>query len=215
MASQCQVADWPTHKKTCGDGGSPTHLKLVQRLVANDHLMHEVQLFCVLALDLINTPGNALNSCLVIAVDTDTPADLVAYLQVTMNGGEPDPNASYILHTESMEKQPAASHCTARIREEHEQHRAILAAGGAGDWPVVMLVLTSEGSTILEITYPIDPQAMEEARERRPWVYYTGMSGNLTVQMTEATLREKLNHLIVQDKSNQHLLRTKKPRTNN
>ncbi|KAJ6478807.1 hypothetical protein C8R47DRAFT_1138228 [Mycena vitilis] len=212
-SKECQVSDWPTHKKTCKDGGSPTHLKLVQRLVANDHLMYQIQLFCVLALDLLNTPGNALDSCLVISVNTNMPADPGAYLQAMINGGGPDPNAAHVLHIETMEKQPVASHCTSRVREEYEEHRAILTAAGAGDWPLVMFVFTSEGSTVLEAPYPIDPQAMGEARERRPWTYYSGMSGNVSIPMTEANLREKLNNHILQDKSNQHLLRTKKANT--
>ncbi|KAJ6557870.1 hypothetical protein B0H19DRAFT_1261457 [Mycena capillaripes] len=206
---ECQVADWRTHKQTCVDGGSPTHLKLVKRLVANDSLMFSIQLFSILALDLLNNPGNALDSCLCIAVDTNMPADPSAYIQALINGGKKDPTASFVLHIGSLEKQPAASYCTSKTREEHKQMRAGCAAVGIGDWPVVMLVFNNDGSTILEVPYPIDPQAMGEVRERRPFVVHSGLSGTVSVPMTEESIREGLNNFILMDKSNQFLLRTK------
>ncbi|KAJ7665904.1 hypothetical protein DFH06DRAFT_1127096 [Mycena polygramma] len=132
--------------------------------------MYQIQLFSVLALDLIENPGHALENCLVVAVNTNTPADPAAYLHAIITGGKQDANASFVLRVKSIEKKPAASHCTPKTREEHEKVRAILAAGGLGDWPVVMLVFTSEGLSILQIPYVIDPQAMQEALERRPSV---------------------------------------------
>ncbi|KAJ7489625.1 hypothetical protein B0H11DRAFT_2011811 [Mycena galericulata] len=209
-SKECQVADWRTHKATCADGGSPTHLKLAKRLVANDSLMFEIQLYSILALDLVNNPANALDNCLCIAVDTNMPADPSAYFQAMLQGRTlTGSDASFVLHVRTMEKQPAASHCTPKIREDRESVSADLAKAGMGDWPVVILVFTSDGATILQVPYPIDPQAMGEARERRPSVIHSGLSGTVSLPMTEEGIREGLNNHIRMDKSNRFLLRTK------
>jgi len=207
---ECQVANWHTHKKTCADSGSPTHAKLAKRLVANDPLMHEIQLYSILALDLIKNPGNALDHCLCIAVDTNMPADPMAHLQATLNlnGMKLGSDALFVLHISSMEK-PTASHSSLKAREEHAKVREVLAKMNMGDWPVVMLSFTSEGTTILEVSYPIDPQAMGEAREHRPAVLHSGLSGTVSIPMTEENIRQSLNNHILMDKSNQFLLRTK------
>jgi hypothetical protein len=107
-----------------------------------------------------------------------------------ISGQKQGPDASFILHIGSLEKKPATSHCTPKIREEQEKQRAMLAIMDRADWPAVILVFTSEGSTVLEIVYVIDPQAMGEAREQRPFVLHSGLSGTVSIPMTEENIRE-------------------------
>ncbi|KAJ7151991.1 hypothetical protein C8R46DRAFT_1121707 [Mycena filopes] len=207
-SKECQVSDWPTHKEACADRGSSTHLKLTKRLVANNILMYQVQLYAILDLDLLNTPANTLEQCLSIAVDTDMPANPMAQLQAQLRG-EVNPDSTYLLWVRTMEKKPIDEHSTPAARERQRSLHAELTRDGMGDWPVVLLVFTSAGSTILEIPYAIDPQAMQHCREKRPSVQMSGISGRVEIPLSRECAREDLNNLTLMDKSNQYLLRTK------
>ncbi|KAJ7121407.1 hypothetical protein C8R44DRAFT_786237 [Mycena epipterygia] len=206
---ECQVSDWRTHKEICADGASPAHLKLSKRLVANDNLMFEIQLHAILSLGLVDNPANDKDSCLAVEVNTTMPADPQAYLRAMLNGETLGPDASFILYIASMEKKPLIAPSTPKIREEQERMRTMLGVAGMGDWPVVIIVFTGGGSAVLEVPYAIDPQAMQHARERRPSVLHSGLSGTVTVPMSEETIRENLNNHILMDKSNRFLLRRK------
>ncbi|KAJ7488135.1 hypothetical protein FB451DRAFT_732577 [Mycena latifolia] len=191
-SKECQAADWKTHKETCADTTSPVHLKLTKRLVANDSLMFEVQLYAILALGLLENPENDRVSCLYIEVNTSMPADPFAHLQAMINGTPLGADPSFVLHIVSMEKKPLMAHSTAKMREDQERLRAALAVRGIGTWPVVLLVFSSDvpDSMTLEVPYGIDPQAMQRVRERKPVILNSALSGKVSVPLTEETIRE-------------------------
>ncbi|KAJ7175132.1 hypothetical protein C8R43DRAFT_976025 [Mycena crocata] len=205
---ECQTTDWKTHKEACADSGSPTHIRLTKRLVANDSLMFEIQLVAILALDLLEHPANALENCLSVEVNTNMPADPLAHLKAMMNDQDLGRNELYVLHIASMKKESADAH--AKLREDRDRLKAGLTAAGLGGWPVVMLVFTSNGATALEVPYLIDPQAMERVRNRTPFQIKSSLSGDVEIPLTEEDTREILNNNIRMDKTNRFLLRTKK-----
>ncbi|KAJ7021972.1 hypothetical protein C8F04DRAFT_1139429 [Mycena alexandri] len=207
-SKQCQLADWPTHKAACSDRGSADHLKLTKRLLANDILMYHLQLYAILELDLVDRPANALDHCLYVAVDTEMPADPMGHLQASLKG-QVNPDPTYILWVRHIEKKPIVEHASSAARDSHRAFKASLSATGMSDWPVVLLVFTSDNLVILEIPYAIDPRPMQHCREKRPSTYVSGISGRVELPLSKETVREDLNNCILMDKSNQYLLRTK------
>ncbi|KAJ7131548.1 hypothetical protein C8R43DRAFT_1133766 [Mycena crocata] len=189
----CQVADWKTlnHKESCGDSASANHLKLIKRLVANNVLMFHIQLCAIIGLDLLKNPTNAVDNCLSVDFDTEMHADMQAYLHAMMRGETLD-DPDFLL-----------------IREDRDKAKGELAKAGMGDVPLVLLTFDSAGSTILEVFYAIDVNAMDYAREERPSTIFSAFSGTVKSPFCEQTAKDDMNLLIRNDKTNQYLLRTK------
>ncbi|KAJ7773982.1 hypothetical protein B0H16DRAFT_115739 [Mycena metata] len=169
--------------------------------------MYHLQLCAILELDLVDRPANAFDHCLYVAVDTEMPADPMGHLQARLNG-QVNPDPTYILWVRRIEKKPIELASPA-ARDSYRAFKASLSTTGMSDWPVVLVVFTTNNSVITEISYAVEPKPMQHCREKRPSTYLSGMSGRGELPLSKETIREDLNNLILMDKSNQYLLRTK------
>ncbi|KAJ7362291.1 hypothetical protein DFH08DRAFT_840644 [Mycena albidolilacea] len=203
----CQVSDWPTHKPLCGGSVSSTdiHLKLAKKLMANVDLMFYLKVYTVLALDLLTTPENALNTCLIVKLIT-RDADHMAALRAMMNGEERGLGTPIMLQIASIEKKPLLSHTTAAMRTSIDKTRAGIPSP---DWPIVMILFTGDDVNCLATPCVIDPQALQQGRERNPFVIQSAMMGRQEIPVEEKTIIEQFNNKIYMDKQNRYLLHTK------
>ncbi|KAJ7624848.1 hypothetical protein FB45DRAFT_924359 [Roridomyces roridus] len=209
-SKKCQASDWPSHKPTCG-GTSPNDitLKLGKKLMANDYLMFYLKVYSVIALDLLTVPETAFETCLVIKLatkDADPFAAVQAMLRDETRGG---PGLPIMLQIANIEKRPLVLQTTHAMRTSYESARKNLADAGWGDWPVVMLVFTGDGTNCLGYPCPIDPEAMKNGRERPPLKIKTALLGERDIPVTEETIVEQLNNHIYMDKGNKYLLHSK------
>ncbi|KAJ7624857.1 hypothetical protein FB45DRAFT_1086900 [Roridomyces roridus] len=60
----CQASDWPSHKHNCEP--ATIMLNLAKRLLVNDYLMFCIKMCSVFALDLLTSPQNASQACLLV-----------------------------------------------------------------------------------------------------------------------------------------------------
>ncbi|KAJ7131600.1 hypothetical protein C8R43DRAFT_957092 [Mycena crocata] len=159
----------PTHKQTCAGSASSTdiNLKLAKKLMANDYLMFYLKVYSVL--ELLTAPSNALETCLVVNLTTKD-ADPLAALQAMIGQQERGPGISMMLQIASIEKKPLALQTTPGMRVSLEKVKAVLADAGHGDWPVMMLVFTGDGTNCLGLPCPVDSEALRQGRELNPFV---------------------------------------------
>jgi hypothetical protein len=153
--------------------------------MANDHLLFYLKVYSVLALDLLNNPSNAIDTCLCVNVAT-RPSDPIAHLQALTRGEDRDMSSPVMLQVGKIEKEPLVQRTTPAMR----MSLAGLASSGFGDWPVVMLVFTSDGTNVLSYPCPIHPEALKQGRELNPFVMKSGLMGVYEVPVTEKSIIE-------------------------
>ncbi|KAJ6575979.1 hypothetical protein DFH09DRAFT_1276663 [Mycena vulgaris] len=210
-SKKCQVSDWPFHKPTCAGSASSTdiNLKLAKKLIANDFLMFYIKVYSVLALELLTSPKNALDTCLVVNLTTQ-PSDPLAALRAVINQEEArGAGTSVMLQISSIEKQPLMAKTSPAMRMSLDKARAALTGTELSALPVVMFMFTGDATNFLGIPCPIDPEALKQGRERNPFVVKSAMLGVQEVPVTEKNIIEHLNNHIYMDKENRYLLHTK------
>ncbi|KAJ7489622.1 Alpha/Beta hydrolase protein [Mycena galericulata] len=173
--------------RTCAGGASSSdiNLKLAKKLVANDDLMFYLQVYSVLALKLLTTPANALET----------------YLLVNLTIKDADPLAAVRALINQETRGPA-------MRGSLEKARTALGAAKLGTWPVVMLVFTGDGTNCMGFMLPIDPEALKQGRELNPFVIKSALMGVREIPVNEKNIIEHFNNNFYMDKENRYLLHT-------
>jgi hypothetical protein len=157
--------------------------------MANDYLMFYLKVYAVLALELLTTPINALDTCLVVTIVTKD-ADPLAALRAMMSQEEREPGAPVMLQIANIDKKPLLAHTTAAMRVSLEKVKAALADTVLSDSPIVMFVFTGDGTNCLGCPIPIDPEALKQGRELNPFTIKSAMMGERKIPVTEASIIE-------------------------
>jgi len=210
---ECQVADWPTHKKSCVQERDIT-LKLAKKLMANDYLMYMITLYAVLHLDLLNNPTAANSTALYITLKT-SPADPMASLQALfMNGGEApeEPaNTRVMLQVSSigaMSLGDATPAMRSSLQETKKGLKDKLEGYSETNIPVVLMVFTGDGTNVIARPFPILPEVLDHAKKQTPFKIKSAMLGEVDVPLTESSIIENFNNAIYMDKENRFMVRT-------
>ncbi|KAJ7090755.1 hypothetical protein B0H15DRAFT_948533 [Mycena belliarum] len=209
-SKECQIAHWPTHKKTCSPVDGSGIRRLVENFYANPLLNQYLQVCLVLHFDLLQHPR--LDAPFMARVDVAIePADIPEFLPILM--GQPvQGTLRGMLQVNAFTPLPAAAMAALAPMRRQIWRAARESAdknGFARD--PIGLVEFGNGSVGQTITVPVHVRApaLELARDASPWVMNSAVTGQTTeLPLTIHTCMEFMNTHIRSDKKNQLLLRT-------
>ncbi|RDB17073.1 hypothetical protein Hypma_001716 [Hypsizygus marmoreus] len=205
---ECQVADWSDHKKTCkvprdtDDEGERKHpdlaIKLAQHVPSNDYLLHLLQLYSILCMDLLENPSNATSNMLQITVSC-LPSDTMGYLRAMMNGQD-NSKMQVMLNFDALKSVPLSLTPAMQLELDEKKLKA------KPDDIIVALMFTNGTKNFFHPVTLLSP-ALQDGRNKPPISIKSSLSDITELPLNESNLRDTMNSFVRMDKKNQMKLR--------
>ncbi|KAF7336450.1 hypothetical protein MSAN_02299200 [Mycena sanguinolenta] len=210
-SKDCQIRDWPVHKKTCGDAGFPKRIhKLVTTLLSNPLMLVQLQSCFILAFDLIqNWRSNELFLAQInVAVE---PSDIADFTDIFLGNGSSKKIVPGMLQVNRFTPVTDEKIISAERRSFWQTERDRADAAGFRDDPVVILDI-GYADVDITISFPtrIPPQFKTVVRSWMEGGFMTvsSLGERINSPFTIDNCLECINMTIAGDKKNKLLLRT-------